>query len=85
MNDIYLGAPLNLNPYEVNGPAFNTAAFVTGSSLQPSQNIRYFDSQFGNLRRDWSKNLDLSMSKDFKFTERRSAGPARLDAAYAGG
>ena len=71
-NVIYLGSPLNLNPYEVNSPAFNTAAFVTASTLQPSQNIRYFDTQFGNLRRDWSKNLDLSVSKDFKFAERRS-------------
>ena len=30
-----------------------------------------FGSEFGNLRRDASKNLDLSASKDFPFGERR--------------
>jgi hypothetical protein len=33
-------------------------------------NIRTFDTQFGNLRRDASKNVDLSMDKNFYFAER---------------
>jgi hypothetical protein len=33
-------------------------------------NIRTFDTQFGNLRRDASKNIDMSMSKNFPFGER---------------
>jgi len=70
-NVIYLGGPLNLNPYQVNGPAFDTTRFVSASSQQPSDNIQYFDTQFGNLRRCASKNLDLSMSKNFAFAERR--------------
>jgi hypothetical protein len=69
-NVIYLGGPLHFNPNQPNGAAFDTTQFVTASSLQPADNIRYFDTQFGNLRRAASKNLDFSVSKNFVFTER---------------
>ena len=36
-----------------------------------ADNIRTFDTQFGNLRRDASKNIDLSLGKNFAFGERR--------------
>jgi hypothetical protein len=69
-NIIYLGGPLNLNPYQPNGSAFNTSRFITASNQQPVFNIRSFDTQFGNLRRDASKNLDLSIDKNFFVAER---------------
>jgi hypothetical protein len=38
---------------------------------QPPNNIRYFDTQFNNLRRDPTKNLDVSMDKNFRIAERK--------------
>jgi hypothetical protein len=70
-NIIYLGGPLNFDAYQPNGAAFDTTRFVTASNQQPVFNIRTFDTQFGNLRRDASKNLDLSVDKNFAFAERR--------------
>jgi hypothetical protein len=34
-------------------------------------NVRYFDQQFNNLRRDMVKQLDGTLSKSFKLTEKR--------------
>ncbi len=70
-NVIYTGGPLNYAGHQPDGVAFDTTRFVTASSLQPVDNIRYLSTQFGNLRRDPSKNLDVSMSKNFPFGERR--------------
>jgi hypothetical protein len=68
---IYYGGPLNLNPHQPNGPAFDTAQFNTVSSQQLSDHIRTFDTYFNNLRRDPTKNLDMSMLKRFSIGERR--------------
>jgi hypothetical protein len=68
---VYLGGPLNLQPHQPDGTVFDTRQFLTATNVQPADNIRTFDTQFGNLRRDASKNLDLSMSKNFVFGERR--------------
>ena len=70
-NVIYLGGPLNFISNQPTGPAFDTTRFVTASSQQPVFNIRTFDTQFGNLRRQPSKNVDLSVDKNFPFAERR--------------
>jgi len=70
-NVIYLGGPLNFNPYQPNGSSFDTSRFITTSNQQPVFNIRTFDTQFGNIRRDASKNLDLSVDKNFMLAERR--------------
>ncbi|MGD0774310.1 MAG: carboxypeptidase-like regulatory domain-containing protein [Candidatus Solibacter sp.] len=70
-NVIYLGGPLNLKSNQPNGPAFDVTQFVTASSQQLADNIRTFNTQFGNLRWEPSKNLDMSMSKDFPFSEQR--------------
>ena len=70
-NVIYMGGPLNFNPEQPNRPSFDLSQFVQPSGSQPVFNIRTFGSEFGNLRRDASKNLDLSASKDFPFGERR--------------
>src|SRR5258708_39312123 len=70
-NIIYFGGPLNLDPHQPNGLAFNTGLFDTLTAQQPANNIRYFDTQFNNLRRDLTKQLDVSMDKNFSFGERR--------------
>jgi hypothetical protein len=43
---------------------------LTASSLQPSDQIRTFDTYFNNLRRDPTKNADLSMLKKFTLREK---------------
>ena len=70
---IYYGGPLNLNPHQPNGPAFDTTQFNTISSQQLSDHIRTFDTYFNNLRRDPTKNLDMSMLKRLSLGERRYA------------
>src|SRR5262249_37661889 len=67
----YSGGPLNFHPHNPNGPTFDTTQFVTASALQPSDNIRYFDTYFNNLRRDPTKNLDASVLKRIGLGERR--------------
>jgi len=70
---IYMGGPLNLNPHQpvnVNTTAFDTTQFVTATANQLADNIRTFDNQFNNLRRDPTKQLDLNMTKRFNIKER---------------
>ncbi|HLH19264.1 MAG TPA: carboxypeptidase regulatory-like domain-containing protein [Bryobacteraceae bacterium] len=69
-NYIYLGGPLSYNAHQPNGNAFDIAQFVIASSAQLAYNIRTLDNQFNNLRRDSTRQLDLSMTKDFRFHER---------------
>jgi len=73
-NVIYFGGPLNLvnHPANTGDKAFDIKRFDMVSGEQPADNIRTFDSQFNNLRRDPTKNLDLSLLKTFKMGERRS-------------
>jgi hypothetical protein len=68
---IYYGGPLNLNPHQPNGLAFDITQFNTVAAQQLADNIRTFDNQFNNLRRDMTKQLDGTLSKSFKFTEKR--------------
>jgi hypothetical protein len=76
-NYIYYGGPLNLTPHTADGYAFDIMQFERNTSLQlfnnnvPQLNVRYFDNQFDNLRRDRTKQLDISMDKNFKFGERK--------------
>jgi len=69
-NYIYMGGPLDYNSHQPNGTAFNVSDFVTNSSLQLADNIRYFDNQFNNLRRDPTEELDLNMNKRFSLKEK---------------
>ena len=66
---IYLGGPLDYNPHDANGPAFNTAAFNTVSSQQLSNNFRTFPSQFNNLRIDGTNNINVNLTKTFTIHE----------------
>ena len=73
-NAVYLGGPLNYNAHPQSpltpGATFDTTQFLTASSLQPEYAIRTFDTYFGNLRRDPTKNVDLSLLKKFQLRER---------------
>jgi len=70
-DDIYYGGPLHWTPHQPNGPAFDTTQFNTVSSQQLADHIRTFDTYFNNLRRDPTKNLDMSMLKRLSLGERR--------------
>jgi hypothetical protein len=69
-NYTYFGGPLNYNSHQPNGVAFDTTQFIINSSFQLADNIRSLDTQFNNLRRDSTKQLDASMTKNFRFHER---------------
>jgi hypothetical protein len=69
-NVIYYGGPINCDPHQPNAYAFDITRFNTVSSQQLVFNIRSFSTQFNNLRRDATKNLDLAVNKRFSLTER---------------
>jgi hypothetical protein len=50
--------------------AFDVTRFERASAAQLSQNYRTFGQMFNNLRSDAANNVDLSMLKNFHFTER---------------
>jgi hypothetical protein len=68
-NVIYLGGALHLNPHGVNG-AFDTTRFDTKSADQLGSNLRTFPTAFANLRADGANNIDLSVLKNVRITER---------------
>jgi hypothetical protein len=70
-NYIYYGGPLNLQPHQPNGLAFDITRFNTVTAQQLVDNVRTFDNQFNNLRRDMVKQLDGTLSKSFKVSEKR--------------
>jgi hypothetical protein len=70
-NVLYYGGPLQYNPQQPNGTAFDTTRFNTVSSQQLADNIRMFPMYFNNLRRDATKQLDVSMDKNFIFGEHK--------------
>ena len=82
-NYIYMGGQLNYNshiPVNVNTTSFNTSAFDTVTADQLVFNIRTFDNQFNNLRRDPTEELDMNMTKNFKVTEKGAYFQIRLEA-----
>jgi hypothetical protein len=68
-NVIYLGGALNLQPRNL-AQAFDVTRFDRVSGDQLSQNYRTFPQMFNNLRSDAANNVDLSMLKNFRVTER---------------
>jgi hypothetical protein len=70
-NYIYYGGPLNLNVHQPDGLAFDITRFNTITAQQLVDNIRTFDQQFNNLRRDPVKQFDATLSKSFRFAEKR--------------
>jgi Carboxypeptidase regulatory-like domain/TonB dependent receptor len=69
-NVIYFGGDLHLDPRQVNGPAFDTTRFETNSQKQLADNARTFPTQFSNLRGDGANNIDLSLIKNTRLSER---------------
>ncbi len=67
---IYYGGPLHWNSHQPDGLAFDTGQFNTASSQQLANHIRTFNTQFNNLRRDPTENLDLSLMKKFVLAEK---------------
>jgi hypothetical protein len=68
-NVLYYGGPINLSNHQPSGQAFDVTRFNTVSSQQLADNIRTFDTMFNSLRRDPTKNLDLSAIKSFPIRE----------------
>lgn len=68
-NVIYFGGPLNLNPHRVDG-AFDITRFNRVSNQQLEFNRRTFPTRFANLRADGVNQIDFSVIKAFKITEK---------------
>jgi hypothetical protein len=64
-------AILQLNAHQVDGPAFDITRFNMLSAQQLAGNIRTFNSLFNNLRRNATKNVDVSAAKEVPFGERK--------------
>lgn len=63
---VYSGGPLNLNPRQVNAPAFDVTQFNTASAQQLQFHIRTFPTTFTDLRQDNTNNFDASVLKRFQ-------------------
>jgi hypothetical protein len=68
-NLLYLGGDLRVDPSNIER-AFDTSRFVRDPLQQLDQNIRTFPSRFSNARADGARNVDLSILKNFHFSER---------------
>jgi hypothetical protein len=62
---VYFGGPLNVDPRQVNGVAFNTAAFDTKAADALNYHIRTFSTTFPNVRADGINQFDASVLKRF--------------------
>ena len=71
-NLVYFGGPLNNNPHPGNLdlPMFDTSRFLLSSTLQPGSNIHAFGTRYGNIRQDGADNVDLSVIKNTRISER---------------
>jgi hypothetical protein len=81
---VYFGAPLDYNPRQTNGPAFNVGAFtppicqgLAGSGLascitanQFSYHVRTFSTTFSSLRGDMTNQVNSSLLKRFDIREK---------------
>jgi hypothetical protein len=74
-NIIYYGGDLNTQGHNggVDRYVFDPAPFERASGAQLANNIRYFPTRFNDVRQDAINNIDFSVIKDFRFTERFSA------------
>jgi hypothetical protein len=68
-NVIYLGGPLNLDPHNVDN-SFDTSQFNRVSAQQLGSNVRTFPTRFANLRADTVQQVDFSIIKGMRITER---------------
>ncbi len=68
-NIIYLGGPLSLNPHGVDG-AFDVNQFNRVPAQQLAANRRTFPTRFADLRQDSVKQIDFSIIKGMRITEK---------------
>jgi hypothetical protein len=68
-NVIYLGGPLNLDPHNVDN-SFDVTRFNRVSAQQLGSNLRTFPTRFANLRADSVQQVDFSIIKGFRITEK---------------
>ena len=68
-NVIYLGGLLNLNPHNPDG-AFDITQFNRVPAQQLASNLRTFPTRFNNLRQDKVQQVDFSIIKGFRITEK---------------
>jgi len=68
-NVIYAGGPLNLDPHRVDS-SFDITQFNRVPAQQLDWNLRTFPSRFANLRADSVNQIDFSLIKGFKITEK---------------
>jgi hypothetical protein len=68
-NVIYHGGDLHLNPHQADAPIFDVTRFNTVAAQQLASNIRTFGTYFNNLRRDATRNCDVSMLKRISLGE----------------
>lgn len=66
---VYFGGPLNVNPRQTNGPAFNTSVFDTASADQLQYHLRTFSTTFPNARTDGINEWETSITKRFNINE----------------
>jgi Carboxypeptidase regulatory-like domain len=79
---VYLGGPLSLDPRDVNGVAFNTAAFDTKAADAFNYHIRTFSTTFPNLRADGINQFDASILKRIMLP--KSEGRRYLELRFEG-
>jgi hypothetical protein len=68
-NVIYTGGELNLDPHNVDG-AFDVTRFNRVANQQLASNLRIFPTRFSDLRADKVQQVDFSIIKGFRITER---------------
>ena len=68
-NLIYSGGPLNLDPHNVDN-SFDVTQFNRVSAQQLGSNVRTFPTRFANLRQDTVQQVDFSIIKKLRITER---------------
>jgi len=68
-NVIYSGGPLNLDPHNVDN-SFDTTQFNRVSAQQLASNVRTFPTRFADLRADSVQQVDFSIIKNLRITER---------------
>jgi hypothetical protein len=74
-NAIYYGGDLETKGHNggLDRLVFNPTRFERNPQLQLANNVRYFPSRFSNVRGDGLNNIDFSIIKEFRITERVSA------------
>lgn len=74
-NIIYYGGTLNTKGHNggLNRAVFDPAPFERSSTLQLANNIRWFPTRFNDVRQDYLNNIDISVIKSFRLTERFEA------------